>query len=139
MIRAAGPDDAAAIAALEGDWSTAAAAETLATPACVGWVHAGPDGVDGHIVCLVVADTAEIVRIAVRPAARRGGIGRALLRHAQADWVARGVVEAFLEVRRDNAAASGLYAACGWREVAVRRRYYADGTDARVMQWTDGS
>ena len=39
-----------------------------------------------------------------------------------------------LEVREDNAAARGLYAAAGFSEIARRPNYYRDAATAIVME-----
>lgn len=135
MIRAAGPDDAPAIARLEHDWTVTMLAETLAQPITVGFVAIDDvsGAIVGHVLATAVADTGEIVLIAVDPAARRHGIGRTLLRRAVEAWTDRGVGEAWLEVRADNGPAIALYQSEGWRETGIRRRYYRDGTDAIAM------
>lgn len=78
---------------------------------------------------------ADVMTIAVAPSARSRGCGRLLL-----DWLIGAAREAgaqalMLEVRADNEAARGLYAASGFEQVSVRRRYYQpDGVDALVLR-----
>jgi ribosomal-protein-alanine N-acetyltransferase len=84
----------------------------------------------GHLIGQVVLDEAELWSVATLPAARRAGVGRALLREAHALWRAMGATVAHLEVRDDNHGARALYAGEGWVEVGRRRGYYADGEDA---------
>ena len=50
----------------------------------------------------------------VRDAARRGGLGRALVDAAVARAQARGCRRIELDVNEDNQAARGLYVACGF-------------------------
>ncbi len=76
------------------------------------------------------AKEAELLRIAVAPAQRGQGLGRALLLACDADLSARGIRDLHLEVRVSNAAARALYATCGWRESGLRSGYYRDGEDA---------
>lgn len=90
----------------------------------------------GHVLYTVVADEGEILSVAVVPEARRRGHGRALLLGVHADWRRAGVRTGWLEVRCDNGPARALYAGLGWVEVATRRGYYADGTDAVVCRWS---
>ena len=80
---------------------------------------------DGFILIRVVADEAEILTLAVRPGARRSGLGRSLVDRAAASAAAAGADRVFLEVADDNAAALALYARCGFRQVGARPRYYA--------------
>ncbi|PZQ46974.1 MAG: ribosomal-protein-alanine acetyltransferase [Rhodovulum sulfidophilum] len=80
---------------------------------------------------------AELLTIAVDPAARRQGQGRALLDRLAAALAADGVAEIFLEVAETNAAARALYAAAGYAERGRRRGYYrprgAAAVDALVL------
>lgn len=80
---------------------------------------------DGFILIRVVADEAEILTLAVRPAARRRGLGARLTAGAAARARALGATRLFLEVAEDNAAARGLYAALGFEAAGRRRGYYA--------------
>jgi ribosomal-protein-alanine N-acetyltransferase len=83
----------------------------------------------------VVGDTAEILTVGVVPQARRKGIGGRLLAILLDEARRRGAVEAFLEVRVDNAAAQQLYERARFVRVGIRRGYYAGGrVDAVVMR-----
>ena len=76
--------------------------------------------------------------IATAPAARRTGLGRALLRALLERAAALGAPSVLLEVRTDNAGAQALYRSAGFREVGVRRGYYQpSGADALVMRLHD--
>lgn len=84
----------------------------------------------------VAGDTADVLTVAVAPASRRLGVGRALTRALRDALVARGAATVLLEVRRDNHAARRLYEGLGFVPTSVRRRYYGDGQDALVLVWT---
>lgn len=78
---------------------------------------------------------ADIQTIAVVPSARRQGIGRQLLLALAEAGQRRGATESLLEVRADNPAAQALYRQLGYRQIAVRPRYYQpDDIDAMVMR-----
>jgi ribosomal-protein-alanine N-acetyltransferase len=79
------------------------------------------------------AGEAELLRIAVDPAHRGGGLGRTLLEACQRDLAARGIDHLFLEVRVANASAIALYRSCGWKPCGLRRGYYPDGEDAALF------
>ncbi|OYX58283.1 MAG: ribosomal-protein-alanine acetyltransferase [Brevundimonas subvibrioides] len=84
---------------------------------------------DGFVLIRTVADEAEILTLAVRPAARRKGLGARLLRAATVRAAAIGATRMFLEVAEDNAPARALYGALGFEAAGRRPRYYprADG------------
>jgi ribosomal-protein-alanine N-acetyltransferase len=113
-------------------WSRDVMLLQLEMPTTFGLVHL--DG--GMILARVAADESEILTIAVPPAARRRGLASALLQAAMRRAAARGAEWMFLEVAVTNHAARGLYAAHGFAEVGLRRRYYTDGTDALILRST---
>ena len=111
-------------------WGPDAITLQLGQPGAFGFV--APIG--GFILVRVAADESEILTLAVDPAARGAGLGRALIEHAMSEVVRRGAAMMYLEVSELNAAARALYAACGFVEIARRRRYYGGRTDALVMR-----
>ncbi|MGQ0567400.1 MAG: GNAT family N-acetyltransferase [Gemmobacter sp.] len=113
-------------------WSEAEFAGLVASPHTV--VLAEPMG---FLLGRVVAGEAEVLTLAVEPAARRQGHGTALLARFLALAVARGAVQAFLDVAADNAPALALYARAGFAVAGRRRGYFArphgPAADAIVM------
>ena len=95
----------------------------------------GAGAVRGYAGLLVVGAEGDIQTIAVDPALRGGGHGRALMEALIAEARRRGVREIFLEVRADNPIAHGLYLRLGFAELGIRPKYYQpDGVDAIVMR-----
>lgn len=93
----------------------------------------------GFILCRAVAGEAEVLTVAVDPAARRRGWGAALVEMAAGIAREAGALEMFLEVAADNLAAIKLYETTGFQRVGLRKGYYphADGAkDAVVMRRT---
>jgi ribosomal-protein-alanine N-acetyltransferase len=132
-----GPEDAPALAVLHAAafeaaerWDAAEIATLLAMPGAFGLHIPGA----GFVLARVAADEAEILTLAVIPQARRRGHAGALLAGAMAAALLRGAGTMFLEVSDRNAAARTLYARAGFAEAGRRRRYYADGADALVLQ-----
>jgi len=82
----------------------------------------------------LILDELHITVVAVDPALRRLGLGRAVLAGLLALGQAAGARHATLEVAAPNGAARGLYAAAGFKEAGVRRAYYRNGDDA-LIQW----
>lgn len=95
----------------------------------------GPGGpVVGYVVFWIVHDEVHILNVATSLAARRRGVGRALMVAAEEEGRRRGARLSTLEVRRSNAAAIGLYVVLGYRQVGIRPNYYAEEReDAIVM------
>ncbi|MEQ9261122.1 MAG: GNAT family N-acetyltransferase [Roseovarius sp.] len=80
----------------------------------------------------VVADEAELLTIATDPDHRRQGLARGVLASLEHAASQRGAARLFLEVAEDNGPARGLYAACGFVEIARRKGYYAAPGGGRV-------
>jgi ribosomal-protein-alanine N-acetyltransferase len=87
----------------------------------------------GHAVASIVADVAELQRIAVAADVRRRGVARALLDEVEVLAVRGRADRLLLEVREDNDAALAFYAAQGFTELARRPDYYRDGATAVVL------
>jgi ribosomal-protein-alanine N-acetyltransferase len=84
----------------------------------------GEERVAGYVVALEAADEGEILNLAVAPAGRRRGLGRALVEEMLGALRLRGVRQVYLEVRESNASARALYASRGFTEVGRRKAYY---------------
>jgi ribosomal-protein-alanine N-acetyltransferase len=95
----------------------------------------GPGGaVVGYIVFWIVHDEVHVLNVATSLAARRRGVGRALMVASEEEGRRLGARLSTLEVRRSNAAAIALYLALGYRQIGVRPNYYAEEReDAIVM------
>ncbi|WP_435746738.1 GNAT family N-acetyltransferase [Nocardioides sp. SYSU DS0663] len=149
-VRAATAADLDAVTALEDEnlgadaWSRSLLLEGLAGRVpTVTYLVAEPGGAGGagdseppvgHAVVSVVADIAELQRIAVTPAHRRSGHASELLEAVVTLARAGGAERLLLEVREDNTGALSFYAARGFVEVDRRPRYYRDGATAVVLR-----
>jgi len=141
-VRPASEADIDAVAASEAAnlgpdaWSHGLVAEGVAgrLPTVHYLVAEAAGRVVGHAVVSVVADIAELQRIAVAEELRRTGVATSLLDEVVALAASGGADRLLLEVREDNDAALGFYARQGFVEVDRRRRYYRDGTTAVVLR-----
>lgn len=119
--------------AFEAPWDAAALKALLASP---GVIAVAED--DGFILIRFVVDEAEILTLAVRPSARRAGVGARLLDEAVVRAAALGAERVFLEVAEGNVAARALYARRGFVEAGRRRGYYShvDGSREDALALT---
>ena len=137
-LRRARLDDLGAMVALhasafETPWSDTEIESLLTAPGGFAVIAEGA----GFILCRVAFDEAEVLTLAVDPAARRQGVGATLVEAAAALARAGGAASFFLEVAADNDAALALYAKSGFACVGTRRGYYArpaGPVDAVVMR-----
>jgi ribosomal-protein-alanine acetyltransferase len=140
-IRPAVEADLPRLAALEAasfpdPWSAALLAGELAHPGGVMLVAGAGGGapLSGYACFRLGAGEAELLRVAVEPAARNRGIARRLLAAGLDRLRTAGTVSCYLEVRPANAGALAAYGALGFTLCGRRRAYYRDGSDALVLR-----
>ena len=126
-------DDFAALAALHATsfsdaWSAQFFRELFSGPGVFAWMQK-----EGFILARAAGGEAEILTLAVRPEARRRGVGRALVRKAATHAQVLGAEALFLEVAKENDAALKLYSGLGFKPVGLRKGYY-DGKDAEILK-----
>ena len=108
-------------------WDALEFATITADPLCFSLIES-----DGFLLGRAVADEAEILTLAVDPAARRRGMAARLVHGFLAEARQRGAVSAFLEVAASNDAAISLYSQAGFAKVGVRRGYYGGPDSAAI-------
>lgn len=123
-----------ALAALEAvcfadPWSENALREELFNP-CARFIVAVYKGeIAGYLGCHHIGDEGFIANVAVFPAYRRRGIGKALVAAAFTDDLMR----LTLEVRASNEAAIALYRSLGFVEEGRRPRFYSHPTEDALL------
>lgn len=131
------------VAALESElfpddaWTPASLwAELAARPRRSYVVAQEPDGrLAGYGGVDLGGEVADIMTMAVAPAAQGQGLGRRLLEELVGRAAADHAAYLMLEVRADNEPARKLYGARGFETLTIRRRYYQPGdVDAHVMR-----
>lgn len=94
---------------------------------------------DGRVAAFavgrVIADEAEIMKIATLEKYRRQGIAREMMTELLSKMRDRGAAACYLEAASRNTAALALYKSFGFEELSVRERYYGDD-DAITMRLT---
>lgn len=138
LIRDATKDDLPRLEELENlCFSTPWTAETLASQlpdAMHVFLVAEEDGsIKGYVNLMHVLDEGYIGNVAVEPAARRRGLGRALIASLleRADMLDLSFVT--LEVREGNVPAIGLYEGFGFERVGLRKNYYDSPRENAVL------
>ena len=108
-------------------WSAQEIRDTLASPHC--FVLTEPQG---FLIGRAVAGEAELITLAVDPAARQRGTGGRLVDAFLAEARTRGAESAFLEVSAANLPAQSLYARKGFEQKGKRRGYYQTPEQTRI-------
>ena len=117
------------IAALERSafpdpWSESSVASELDNPLSLWLVAQAGGEVLGYVGSQSVMGEADMMNLAVLPAARRRGIARALVTALIRELAGGGVHSLTLEVRASNGPAKALYGSMGFVRVGCRRGYY---------------
>lgn len=138
-IRKMTAEDVEAVAGLEArifsmPWSVQGFADTLCREDVLFLVAREAEELLGYVGVYCAADEGEITNVAVAQAARRQGVGGALLDALIEALAARAIFRIVLEVRVSNEPAIGLYGQRGFQIVGTRKNFYEKPTeDAYVM------
>ena len=129
-VRPGSRDDLASIAQIQAASPEAAQWPTQDYLAHDFLIACCEDSVAGFAVARrVAADEAEILNLAVEPAWRRRGVGRALVETISKQ--AKGNV--YLEVRESNRGARQFYERLGFRTVGLRPQYYRHPDETAIV------
>jgi ribosomal protein S18 acetylase RimI-like enzyme len=141
VIRPATLADVPALVALEAElfgpdaWSETQVREEVEGP---GRRFVVTEDLSGYGVTMTAGDIVDLLRIGVRPAARRTGIASRLLEELLVDT--DDASRMLLEVSVANSEAVGFYVARQFSVIDVRPHYYRDGSEALVMcRWLPGA
>lgn len=116
-------------------WTPGLFLRELKLPFSTTLVARGYDGrIAGYVCWWTVGDEVHLLNLAVHPEQRRRGLGRQLLALLLRTAEQGGARLVTLEVRHDNLPAIALYEAHGFRQVGLRRNYYAPGRHAVLME-----
>lgn len=119
-------------------WGEIALRGQLSAPTGVSLVAERDGQVIGALFLSFLPPEGEVYRVAVLPAARRGGVGDALITAGLAAARLAGVSHMFLDVREGNLPAQKLYEKHGFSVIGRRARYYrAPREDAVLMERED--
>ena len=138
-IAEAGPAFAPLFAAIHAEsfdipWGEAEFARLLDLPTSLALHARRADAPAGFILLQIAGDAAEVLTLAVRPERRREGAGSVLLKAGLERALEAGAASLILDVSEANAPARALYEHLGFNEIARRKRYYADGAHALVLE-----
>lgn len=141
LYRKASADDLESIVSVEREsfdfpWPLSAFRQELQLPFSTLLLAEGPrgQGIVGFVDYWVRGDELHLLVLAVGRSHRRQGIGRELIRRAEAAAAADRARYVLLEVRQGNDAALAFYRDLGYAHVGVKRGYYSDnGEDALVL------
>ena len=90
----------------------------------------------GYVGVISAPPEGEITNVATHPDFRRRGVGEGILEALKREAGDRGIESLYLEVRRSNEPARGLYEKMGFAVIGERKGFYKNPKeDAVLMAW----
>ena len=137
-IRASLPADASEIALAEKEifpdpWSERDIIDTISTEGAMCYTALDGNKVIAYLIGRQIPPEGEIYRIATLPHKRGQGVAYRLLDYAVKCERGRGLESLFLEVREKNEPAKRLYKSYGFKQIGIRKNYYANPTDNAIV------
>lgn len=120
-------------------WSEKSIASELTNPLSLWLAALDGDTLAGYVGSQTCMDETDMMNLAVSPAYRRQGVGKALIDALTKQLQMRGSRCLTLEVRSSNAPALALYGRMGFQQIGLRKNYYRNPKeDALILrkEWT---
>jgi len=129
------PELVSIVAAAPGaaGWSVETYENFIRSGECLSLAHESGGRITGFIVARRLGEEAEVLNLAVRPEARKKGIGEILLQAALEEVRNMGVTRIYLEVRESNTQAKSFYQNHGFAVTGVRPKYYREPDEAAIL------
>ena len=124
-------------ASMPSPWSKELFEEELRRDAAHYFVTEEEGRVAGYMGYWEAPQEAHIINLAVAPAFRKRGLGQRMIESCMDFAFQRGARLATLEVRVGNEVAQRLYEKCGFRVVAIRKKYYSDNLEDAIVMIKD--
>ena len=116
-------------------WSENSIRYELTNPLSLWLVAVENGNLLGYVGSQTVMDEADMMNVAVAPAARRRGVGRKLVEALVSALKERNAYSLTLEVRASNEPAKALYEQLGFTQVGRRPNYYRNPKeDALILR-----
>lgn len=141
MIREMTVDDVSMVAKIEREsfcdpWTEKMFYDLFLSPVYKNYVITENDEISGYMSVIATKYVFEIINIAVKKTERNKGFGTALIEKAKETAIKYSADKIFLEVRKSNSAAIGLYLKSGFKFDGERKGYYPDGEDAFLLSYS---
>ena len=140
MIRRINYDDVSKIVELENNTLGTTLGEKMLemavrSPMAYYYVYIENNKLLGYISTSFDGDVIEILNFCVDKNYQGKGIGKKLLAYVLSILYSKGAKSSILEVRESNIKAISLYKKMGYKEISIRKNYYSNGENAKVLEF----
>ncbi|CAC9445624.1 hypothetical protein [uncultured Gammaproteobacteria bacterium] len=113
-------------------WSRVQFTQSLGNPNILATLIFKDERVLGYSVALRSLDSVDLLNICIHPDYQQQGLGAQLFKKL----CVTGVKDIFIEVRRSNCNALLFYKKLGFKVIDIRKKYYYDGEDAKILRFS---
>ena len=87
----------------------------------------------GYSISLQTLEFTDLLNICIHPKHQQQGFGAQLFNHLLNTLASK---EVLIEVRNSNYNALSFYKKLGFKVINIRKKYYADGEDAKILRFS---
>ncbi len=118
--------------AYQSPWHRAQFAQSLDNPNTLAHLICVDSQLVGYSIALRTPDFTDLLNICIHPQYQHQGLGMQLFQHFLSTTDTQAI---FIEVRLSNDNALSFYQKLGFETINLRKKYYADGEDAKIMRF----
>ena len=140
MIRRINYDDVSKIVELENNTLGTTLGEKMLemavrSPMAYYYAYLENNNLLGYISTMFDGDVIEILNFCVDKNYQHNGIGTKLISYVLSYLNTKGAKSSILEVRESNKNAISLYEKIGYKQISIRKNYYSNGENAKVLEF----
>ncbi|MDC9714758.1 MAG: ribosomal protein S18-alanine N-acetyltransferase [Gammaproteobacteria bacterium] len=121
--------------AYKAPWSKVQFTQSLDNPNVLATLISKNEQVLGYSIALRSLDSIDLLNICIHPDYQQQGLGTQLFNKL----CVTGVKDIFIEVRCSNHSALSFYKKLGFNIINIRKQYYCDGEDAKILRFSISS
>jgi ribosomal-protein-alanine N-acetyltransferase len=140
-FRVFSPQDVDAVLVIEQlayktPWRRVQFIQSLSNPNILAYLILKDNRIVGYSIALHTLDFTDLLNICIHPQYQHQGLGAQLFNHL---LNVSNIKEVFIEVRVTNYNALLFYKKLGFKVINIRKKYYSDGEDAKMLHFSISS
>lgn len=121
--------------AYKSPWRKAQFIQSLNNPNMLAYLILKDNQIVGYSITLHTLEFTDLLNICIHPQYQHQGLGAQLFHHLLNTSNIKAV---FIEVRMTNHKALLFYKKLGFKVINIRKKYYSDGEDAKILYFSTG-